>query len=59
MAGERSEQVEVGDGSFGAFLALPEGGAGPGTFHPMFRNPDATAGSWRHTLELLARSLEH
>lgn len=108
MATERSEPVEVGDGSFGAFLAVPEGGAGPGvlllheifgiadfaqgkardlagagyvvlvpdlfwrlepgfvapdtedenSFHPMFWNPDATAASWRHTLEFLARSLE-
>lgn len=30
MAEERSEQIEVGDGSFGAFLALPDGAAGPG-----------------------------
>jgi carboxymethylenebutenolidase len=30
MAEERSERVEVDDGSFGAFLALPQGGGGPG-----------------------------
>ena len=49
FAGRADAEVVVHEGAGHAF---------ENSFHPMFWNPDATAASWRHTLEFLARSLE-